>query len=685
MTRRVTTQVAKFTNINCVSALFGALLLSACGATEPSALEATTTEEASVDESLTFKFQDEPVRTPNAGDVLTAITQPAVLAQLESKGFSLNALMAKGLGATPAPKINAQALYDATAWYKTVSDSIAVDVAARRKSRSATYGATLGLAPRAFDYGYLRSAESTYDLVAVVNRLDRKDFHASESSCGELRFVYRLRYAKAKAGGAFSRLPFEFNVLFHTADDGTACKSTAARWSVPKDAVSDGEKYVNWVATSAASLAGYVFQQLEVNVQAIRDPSEARPELGGQAEYFLRVFAKGSNGLVLKPLENTPDVAKLKGNSALRLELAAYLREHLADIDKGTFTIPEKFLATKVSSFSTHGLFRMQNRPFSQVFKPSDLALPAAAFAATKVVNSAGAVLARLDDATCSGCHQGASIAGFHVVGTERLTKTHPLNAVRVGTSAHFNADEVRRRSYVSNILYGAAPDTTRSLSFLLPQNRGGMHCVSPSQASAFKQQFGCAAGFSCGDFERNTQMAVQFGTCLRPGEQRVAGDPCIGGTHGSQGDGSQDTFNPDAPRTGNCLEPVQGTPAGLVTRACGPGFSDAAHTAQAGELCAYNGGSGFDSCAASGDFNACLGNSDTLTRGLRGSCDDQAACRDDYICQRFFDLKGSAASVPAVDAAAKAPRHAGFCVPTYFLFQMRVDGHAASGTRWLD
>ena len=134
-----------------------------------------------------------------------------------------------------------------------------------------------------------------------------------------------------------------------------------------------------------------------------------------------------------------------------------------------------------------------------------------------------------------------------------------------------------------------------------------------------------------------------------------------------------------------NCLDPVEGTPAGLVTRGCGPGSSDAAHKARSGEVCAYNGGAGFDACAASGDFSGCLGNADTFTRGLRGLCDETTACRDDFICQRFFDIAGSQATPTAIDRQAKAPRSPGFCVPTYFLFQMRVDGHAPSGKRWLD
>jgi hypothetical protein len=157
-----------------------------------------------------------------------------------------------------------------------------------------------------------------------------------------------------------------------------------------------------------------------------------------------------------------------------------------------------------------------------------------------------------------------------------------------------------------------------------------------------------------------------------------LAGEPCVGGDHTSSIDPSKDKMSLGSTTHPNCLPPVQGTPAGLVTRGCGPNFpaSDTAHNAKSGEVCAYNGGSGFDVCAASGDFSKCLGNADTFTRGLRGMCDQQNPCRDDYICQRFYNISG---------AQATATSGAGFCVPTYFLFQMRVDGHAASAKRWLD
>jgi hypothetical protein len=53
----------------------------------------------------------------------------------------------------------------------------------------------------------------------------------------------------------------------------------------------------------------------------------------------------------------------------------------------------------------------------------------------------------------------------------------------------------------------------------------------------------------------------------------------------------------------------------------------------------------------------------------LKG-CDANEPCRDDYICART--AAGHSASKDARERAH------GACIPPYFLFQLRVDGHPA-------
>ena len=104
------------------------------------------------------------------------------------------------------------------------------------------------------------------------------------------------------------------------------------------------------------------------------------------------------------------------------------------------------------------------------------------------------------------------------------------------------------------------------------------------------------------------------------------------------------------------------GTPGGLCYRSCGSG--DTARNEH--EVCAYNGGASFDTCAASGNFASCIQGS--IRRGLRTACDENIPCRDDYICQRFFEVED--------DGVHAVADQRGFCVPTYFLYQVRIDGH---------
>ncbi len=72
----------------------------------------------------------------------------------------------------------------------------------------------------------------------------------------------------------------------------------------------------------------------------------------------------------------------------------------------------------------------------------------------------------------------------------------------------------------------------------------------------------------------------------------------------------------------------------------------------------------GFNDCIADGKpFRECL----KLTKiaGLR-ACDRAHPCRQDYICTAPYpDLKDA--------------RNMGTCIPPYFMFQFRVDGHPSA------
>ncbi|MES2857451.1 MAG: hypothetical protein V4692_16385 [Bdellovibrionota bacterium] len=97
------------------------------------------------------------------------------------------------------------------------------------------------------------------------------------------------------------------------------------------------------------------------------------------------------------------------------------------------------------------------------------------------------------------------------------------------------------------------------------------------------------------------------------------------------------------------CEEVRVGFPSGMCSGSCA--------NLRAGEIC----GSiailaSFNSCLANGSssFSSCLTNN--VRPGALQECSETKLCRDDFICTRVGNGGG--------------------CIPPYFLFQLRVDGH---------
>jgi len=61
------------------------------------------------------------------------------------------------------------------------------------------------------------------------------------------------------------------------------------------------------------------------------------------------------------------------------------------------------------------------------------------------------------------------------------------------------------------------------------------------------------------------------------------------------------------------------------------------------------------------------------VARGMVDSCHAGRFCREDYICQVLpYQLNG----VDTDKGKAISDAGVGFCTPTYFVFQLRLDGH---------
>jgi hypothetical protein len=559
------------------------------------------------------------------------IDDPQALQVIERSGFTLGEVVAgPGTGAD-----NAQLHRHAA--YRSIVDAVASDLG-RLAAADRQLGTTVKASHRLFDVSWLKSASARFELVGVINRMDRAIF--APESCGEIRLIYRLAYRQEVAGGAVaSRLPMTANVVFRLPGDTKRCRELAAAWLDADDLAKFGE----------GALSRRNLKSVELNLQVVRWPSTMHPDMAGYAEYLLRVFTPTPSGYAPGVLENTPDVERLTGDPTLKQRLLAWLKEpeHFRAVDDGVARLPDEFLATKATSVALHGTHRLANVPFTQVFTERELAdLP---YDGARTVRSPHGLLRRLNDLTCTGCHQGRTVAGFHFLGTDR-PETDAVNAIAVGTSPHFLLDHPRRRAYVEAVASGGSPVAARPLSVRADQGDGGFgsHCGLGDASFA---SWSCNAGLHCEPVTAD-DLVSRTGVCTP--DDPLAGSACQPARmvhdrnpHRDRLVARRDAICGALPV---CESSQVGFPAGMCSAGCG-GMARPEETC--GTIAILQ---TFNAClAARRPFAECLRNN--VRPALLHKCDREAPCRDDFICARTATGQGA-------------------CIPPYFLFQLRVDGH---------
>ncbi len=567
-----------------------------------------------------------------APEPFVIVRDPEVLAAMQADGLGFGEV---AFGRAAAD--NATLARDP--YYASIVATLGRDLAATaRDDRHAGVG--LRHLHRLFDLRWLSSKHAWFELVGVVNRLDRHVF--TPGTCGETRLVYRLAHRAVQAGQPVtSRLPMTVNVVFRQRGDGVGCRVRAQSWR-RTDAVALRE---DGGPLGAAQLDLAQLDTVEIDVQTERWPSTIRPDLGGHAGYVLRVFVRdeGRGKMVPEPLENTPDVERLRRDPAARAALLAWLSDAstLAAIDNGVVVTPSQWLATRVESVTPRGLARLANRPWSAVLEGE--ALGELGLSSFTTIASPTALLHRLDTLACNGCHQSRSIAGFHLLGDE-AEDGRRVDALGVGTSPHLQAELGRRRAYVTAIAEGTPADTTRVAADVESPHGGyGSHCGLGAPALAWLR---CTAPMQCTRVDDDV-----LGVCL-PAE-RGAGAPCEVGVVTTAVDPDRDRVRTpsrlECERGGVCDDNRVGFPAGMCVVDCSAVVD--------GEACgAIPQLTPFNDCLSRGrPFADCV-RSSANAAGMR-ACDETRPCRDDYICART----GTGTNV---------------CLPPYFLYQLRVDGH---------
>jgi hypothetical protein len=404
-----------------------------------------------------------------------------------------------------------------------------------------------------FDRGLLASDDTRFVLSGIVNRLDRA--YVPGQDCGEIRLIYRLARINAGEIGEAAvspRLPMTLNLVVKAKGTRSAvtCAELAKRWLAAGQLTETGAELAQKLTERDGALELVLPlnpDRIETNLQIAHAPKS--PKRDFRTDYLMKVFDYNAKSQTFDeaPLENQINRAQLLSDASLAGEFRAWLLDpaHFAELDKGTIVIPERFvvkgaIASTPIGFApselqpAFGLVAGEDGTKNPVFSESDVvgALKAATEHGVMLQNihSMAGFERRLNDMTCTGCHQTRGIGGFHFPGVDWLA-AKPSNSIVVPASPHFFGDQVRRRDILTALRDGKTPDFSRGFASR-PQQRGstelagteyedgwGAHCyvlhAKPAENDASFRAWTCAEGLAC----QAMNPAGRMGMCFVKGQ----------------------------------------------------------------------------------------------------------------------------------------------------------------------
>jgi hypothetical protein len=473
-----------------------------------------------------------------------AIIDPAGLRELDRGRFGL-ARIVPPMPSAGAPITNSQlfALPSMAPVRKALEDEFDRYIV---KHRAELPNETIGVGNsydfQLFDRALLYSNDTRFVLSGIVNRMDRA--YVSAANCGEIRLIYRLTRTDVPEAGDETpspRLPMTLNVVLKARSDNAVggrgeaitCAEIARRWLATGDSPATGVGLAAELTAKDGALdpiGPENIDRIETNLQIAHAPKSAVREF--RTDYLLKVFRYNAQSGVFEqvPLEDQIDRDRILADDKLRHDFKTWLLDptHLSELDRGTILIPDRFLATGAIAATpigfdasnlqpAFGLVQGDDAAADAIFKESDVitALKKAAERgmALQNIRSVAGFERRLNDVTCSGCHQTRGIGGFHFPGVDWMA-AKPNNSTVVPASPHFFGDQVRRRDILISMRDGKRPDFSRGFSSR-PQLRGstelagteyedgwGAHCYQqkPNAADNDKsfRSWNCAEGLAC-------------------------------------------------------------------------------------------------------------------------------------------------------------------------------------------
>jgi hypothetical protein len=663
---------------------------------------------------------------------------------------------------------------------RQVLATIKSDLTEIRRSAHATEGQ--------LSENFLTDEGSRVELVGIVNRMDRqfiKDrsvgLSLEQQNCGEISLIYRFSYS-IRHGKQHSRLPVTMNLVFpalpfDNKKGQITCRAMAKRWlnEVERPDGRPKSQILTDLLDPAngplATIDGRDMLRLEINMQAYRKSAgNDSTDFGTEAAYILRVFRWDPQLLLFMPsyLGDQIDRNKVLGSKTLREALVSFLSkpDSVASIDAGTLDIPFDLhvLAYRAVSISPGGGHRSANHPFwnatdpkEQIISDDEIKKAVRPNMQLSFVKSVDDFRLRLNEQSCTGCHQTRAIAGFHFPGADRVGTPTP-NAVFLPGSPQFYGDQPRRMEILRRM---ASTDAKLSEYQLAsgyadrPMNRfaaalsdtqliggWGGACLADEVIPSSQRKWTCKEELRCRPLFASSEDAGR-GTCvpkrteigdpLQEGDvktsafgndqyKRTKPEPVTDDTRilpkalpqnppaDNEYYGAHQEYYPGDPDSSDRVKrrdaKTGGFPAGMLRLSECVGLPQEAS-------CGLIASSGFNDCIPELSSNPDLSIEDCFTNftsyaGIR-ACTAASPCRDDYICVRpmgyhpdnaieRYNARRNALSSSHLfweinhrrydpsDFGQKQPDatwisrddQRGLCIPPYFVFQFRSDGHPA-------
>ena len=431
------------------------------------------------------------------------------------------------------------------------------------RHRASLPGETIGVGTshdwQMFDRDLLYSRRSRFVLAGIVNRMDRA--YVSPETCGEIRLIYRLTRAgdaEAVENAQSPRLPMTLNVVLRARGEkqlvpggiAITCKEIAQRWLASAEWRQTGAELAIRLMSAGGPLEFIEpadVNRIETNLQIAHAPKSSVRDF--RTDYLLKVFRFDPKARVFEeaPMENQIDRARILADENLARDFKAWLLDprRFNEFDRGTILIPERFLAKAAIAVTPAGFDPSELQPEfglvqgegatpTPVFSESDVvtALRKAAEVGVTPANirSVAGFARRLNDVTCSGCHQTRGIGGFHFPGVDWMA-AKPSNATVVPASPHFFGDQIRRRDILNSMKWGSSPDYSRGFSGR-PQLRTrseflgelagtghydgwGAHCYQQGAKAADNdpsfRAWTCAKGLACQPAGKTSRIGMCF------------------------------------------------------------------------------------------------------------------------------------------------------------------------------